>query len=191
MYAEDELVPLSALQHVLYCERQLAFIHLERVWCDNLATVRGTNFHERAHSGIREVRGERVSTFGVPVRSLVLGVSGVTDAVELTYADETLSTLVDVLPIEYKVGRPKSGLYDVVQVVAQAVCLEEMLGIQIERAYLYYGATRRRQIVEIDDEKRTRTAEAAGRVHEILHVGKTPAPIYVERKCTSCSFFDI
>ena len=191
MYCEDELLALSGLQHVVFCERQYALIHLEGIWSENLSTARGASFHERAHDGTREVRNERVTVFGVHLRSLSLGVTGRADSVEFTYLDRTLSTVVSATPVEYKVGGPKRGMWDRVQVVAQAMCLEEMLHISLSTAYLYYGKTRRRVTVEIDDGVRERTRIASERMHAIVRSGVTPAPVYDSRKCDLCSLFDI
>lgn len=190
-YPEDELLPISALQHVVFCERQYALIHVEGSWSDNLFTARGNNFHARAHEGKREVRGTVVINFGIPVRSLELGITGITDAVEFRYADRTLSRVMGATPVEYKVGRPKRGNWDIVQVAAQALCLEEMLGIQVSIAYMYYGKTRHRIEVAIDEGMRSRVRAAAQRIHQLMVNGETPHATYDPRKCDDCSLFDI
>ena len=184
-------MPLSGLQHVVYCPRQFALIHVEGMWSENLHTARGHNFHQRAHEGRREVRGTEVMEFGVAVRSLSLGVAGVTDGVQFGYVDRTLRELTSVVPIEYKVGRPKRGLWDVVQVAAQGICLEEMLGISVQHAYLYYGATRRRVEVEVDSHVREAVQAAAATMHQLVDAGRTPRPAYSAGRCDACSLFDI
>lgn len=190
-YQEDQFLPISALQHLLYCERQYALIHVEQIWSENLFTARGAAFHNRAHEGKREVRGETVFAFGLPVRSYALGVTGITDAVELRHTDRTLSELEMATPVEYKVGRPKRGLCDRVQLAAQALCLEEMLQVPVAYAYVYYGTTRRRLEVLIDEALRAETHTAALRIHELMVSGHTPAPEYAPGKCDKCSLFDI
>ncbi len=191
MYSEDELLPLSALQHVLFCERQYAFIHVEQSWNENKFTVRGDAFHTRAHEGKREVRGTKVISFGLEITSRVLGITGRTDAVETVYTDGTFQAIESVTPVEYKVGRPKKDRYDEVQLCAQAICLEEMLNVEIREAALYYGKTRHRTRVGLNQGLRNLVTQAARRVHEILASGATPPPIYEKRKCETCSFFDI
>jgi len=191
MYDENELIPISALQHVLFCERQCALIHVERVWADNENTVRGEFFHDRAHSHKREVRGTAVVVFGLDIRSLELGMVGRTDGVELEYSDRTLSRVLSAVPVEYKVGRPKQGQEDAVQLCAQALCLEEMLGISIPRAALFYGKTRHRLWVELGSGLRDTTKGAVTRVRELIDSATTPPPVYRHGICESCSFFGI
>lgn len=190
-YAECDLVPISALQHLVFCERQFALIHVEGVWFENQYTARGRSFHERVHDGRTEVRVSVVQKFGVPVRSLSLGVTGVTDAVEFEYTDGTLSQLVRVTPVEYKVGAPKKGLWDVVQVAAQAICLEEMTNTPVTEASLYYGKTRRRKRVELNADTRACVEETTIRAHELIDRGRTPEMSYLSEKCDACSLFDI
>ncbi|MCX7038170.1 MAG: CRISPR-associated protein Cas4 [Spirochaetes bacterium] len=173
-------MPLSALQHFLFCERQCAFIHVEQVWMENLYTIEGELLHHRAHSGSREARPGKKTEFGMPIRSLELGLSGKTDAVEYG-ADGS------VLVVEYKRGRPKAGGMDEVQLCAQALCLEEMRGQPIAEGALYYGKTRRRKPISFDTQLRERTAAAAARLHELVRAGRTPLPVYNAAKCTRCS----
>ena len=183
MYAEDDLLPLSALQHVLFCERQFAFIHVEIGWRENQFTAEGRVLHERAHSRRTERRpGVRTET-GMPIRSLELGVSGVADVVEL-HAGGLL------YPVEYKRGRRKTRKMDEVQLCAQALCLEEMRGVRVPEGALFYGKERRRKIVPFDEELRSLTRSAAARAHEILDCGITPTPVY-KKHCRSCSFYEL
>lgn len=191
MYDAWEFLPISALQHLVYCERQCALIHVEGVWVENEYTARGRGFHRRAHYGKTEVRGSTVISFGMNVACPSLGVTGITDCVELTYSDRTLSILVSAEPIEYKSGAPKRGAADTVQLCAQAMALESMLGIPVDRGALYYGASRGRTRVQIDEELRRRTTEAAERLHDLVRTGQTPMARYARGKCGKCSLFDI
>ena len=184
MYSDEDLIPLSALQHFLFCERQCALIHVEQQWAENLFTAEGKIVHTRAHSGSRESRAAGTTEFGVPIRSLALGLSGKTDAVEFG-ADG--STLV----VEYKRGRPKAGNADQVQLCAQAMCLEEMRGESIREGALYYGKTRRRMAVIFDDALREATRLAAEKVHALIEGGLTPLPVYLPAKCPRCSLLRI
>ncbi len=180
---EESLLPLSALQHFLYCPRQCALIHLEQVWAENRFTAEGRVMHERAHEGPDERRAAVRIMRGMPVVSRVLGISGQCDVVEF-HADRS------VLPVEYKRGKPKAHRADEVQLCAQAVALEEMLGKragEIALGCLYYGENRRRHEVVLDAELRALTAEVARGLHDMVRSGQTPAAVYERAKCEGCS----
>lgn len=209
MYTEDELLPISALQHLAFCERQWALIHLERAWAENQLTAEGRVMHDRAHEAGIESRGDVRISRGLRLRSLRLGLSGIADVVEFhrcrrrddasVTAEGALPDGVCLLgvhglwspfPVEYKRGRPKSGPYDEIQLCAQALCLEEMLGVLIPSAALFYGKPVRRFEVPLTVSLRKETERLASRVHELMRLGITPAPIY-EKKCDSCSLFSL
>ena len=196
MYAEDDLLPISALQHLLFCERQCALIHIERLWLENRLTVEGRLLHERVHGRSAGPRmgapgeprpGVRI-TRGVPLRSLRLGLFGVADVVEFHTADANGTPLDPArpFPVEYKRGRPKAHDGDRVQLCAQALCLEEMLGQSVPAGALFYGRTRHREAVHVDAGRRAQTEHAAARLHELLASGRTPTA-RPEKKCARCS----
>lgn len=183
MSNESNLLPLSALQHLLFCERQCALIHIEQVWADNYFTSEGNLLHERTHEGPDESRpGVRIAR-GMLVRSNELGVSGQCDVVEF-HSDGS------VLPVEYKRGKPKIHRVDEVQLCAQAFCLEEMLGCSIPRGMLYYGKRRRRTDVVFDETLRELTRQTAHRLHALIDSRITPIA-QREKKCESCSLLEI
>lgn len=193
---EDDLLPLSALQHLLFCERQCALIHVEQLWDENLFTAQGRILHERVDAARSELRGNVRVAFGLPLRSLGLGLVGKADVVEF-HLDEkgpgrNRSTMAGSrpFPVEYKRGRPKKEDWDRVQLCAQAICLEEMLRTDVPRGALFYGKTRRRVDVVFDKDLRRKTEEAALRLHELIASGKTPPARYDER-CESCSFVSL
>lgn len=190
-YSAEELIPISALQHCRYCERQFALIHVEQRWVENGYTAAGRVFHDRAHQGRREVRGTLVREFGVQVRSTTYGLYGITDAVETQFRDRSLSNKVSVTPVEYKVGRPKTGNYDRVQLAAQALALEEMTSVPVPRGFIFYGKTKEREEVPIDEGLRQQVAELAARIRVLLSGLALPPAEYSRQKCTKCSFFDI
>lgn len=187
MFTEDDLLPLSALQHLLFCERQCALIHLEQIWVDNRLTVEGTHLHEQADSGIQESRGDLRITRALPLRNLRLGLTGRSDVVEFHRLGESEWR---PFPIEYKRGRPKSHRADEVQLCAQALCLEEMLGASVPEGALFYGETRHRLDVAFDAELRRTTEEAAVRLHRLIASGITPKAVR-EPKCEQCSLLDV
>lgn len=184
MYTEDDLLPISALQHLLYCERQCALIHIERAWEENLFTAEGRILHDKVDSGEGCVRAGRRIARSLPLRSFQLGLSGIADVVEFG-PDSS-----DVFPIEYKRGRTKAEDWDRVQLCAQATCLEEMLGTRIESGAIFYGKTRRREQVAFDRTLRIKTEEAAARLHRLVESGQTP-PARYETKCESCSLLSV
>lgn len=183
-YGEDDLLPLSALQHLIFCERQCALIHVEGLWLENRLTVEGKHLHERADAGGHDTRGAVRTARGLALRSLRLGLVGKADIVEF---HATGSALPDrVVPVEYKRGRPKENDADRVQLCAQAMCLEEMLGVAVPDGALYYGTPRRRTDVPMDPALRQSTERAAERLHALVRSRTTP-PAEREAKCDSCS----
>jgi CRISPR-associated exonuclease Cas4 len=187
MYTEDDLLQLSGLQHILFCERQCALIHLEQIWVENLYTAQGRLLHERAdrpgHESRRDVRVE----YGVPLRSLSLGLSGKADVVEYHRQEDGTWR---PYPVEYKRGRPKQENWDKVQLCAQALCLEEMLAVEVPEGALFYGKNRRRQVVAFDGHLREETRITAERFHRLVDAGRTPPAAY-QKKCDSCSLLEI
>jgi len=197
MYKEDELLPISALQHLAFCKRQCALIHIEQAWVENQYTAEGRLLHEKAHDGKTEMReGVRI-TRTLPLRSLVLGLSGIADVVEF-YPEEPGKgiKLPEVkgtwrpFPVEYKRGRQKIGPFDEIQLCAQAICLEEMLGAKIPEGALYYGLPRRRTIVPLSNEIRKLTKDTANELHSLIGKGQTPPP-ETGSKCERCSMKDL
>ena len=179
---EDELVPLSALQHFLFCPRQCALIHLEQLWLEDGATAEGRILHERVDSGRSDRRAGVRTVRGLLIRSLNLGVVGKADAVEFHGTGKTAMPY----PIEYKRGRPKRHRADEVQLCAQALCLEEMLDVPVPEGALFYGQTRRRMMVAFDDTLRSLTRQVADDTRRMIVGGVTPAPKFT-RACKRCS----
>jgi CRISPR-associated exonuclease Cas4 len=182
--AEDALIPLSALQHYLFCPRQCALIHVEQIWVEDAATAEGRLLHERADAGGRETRpGIRIAR-GLALRSLALGVSGKADVVE--FHDARQGRNGRPFPVEYKRGKPKAHRADEVQLCAQAICLEEMFGAEVPGGALFYGVTRRRLAVTFDAELRGLTARVATDARAMLAAGRTPLPVKTPA-CRRCS----
>lgn len=196
-YDEDNLVQLSALQHLVFCERQCALIHIEGLWADNARTVEGEHLHDRVDdTGGTESRGDLRIARGLMLRSLRLGLSGKADAVEFHRVGIGGGRLPDTsglwlpFPVEYKRGRPKRDRCDEIQLCAQALCLEEMLEISIPEGALYYGTTRRRLGVQFDPELRSETERAVQRLHELIKLRVTPVAVR-EPKCENCSMLEL
>jgi len=189
MYTEDDLLPISALQHLIFCDRQCALIHIEQAWAENIYTAEGRIMHEHVHAEERESRGKVRIEYSMPLRSLRLGLIGKADVVEFhrkPTSQKPSSVEWQPYPVEYKRGKPKKNNSDKVQLCAQALCLEEMLKVEIPNGALFYGRTRRRLDVVFDGTLRKLTEETAMRLHEMIESGRTPTPVY-SKKCDTCS----
>lgn len=186
MYSEDDLIQLSSLQHFMYCERQCALIHIEQIWSENVFTAEGRIMHDKADSNKFESRGNVRIDYSVPLRSLRLGLIGKADVVEFhKQGDKWIP-----FPVEYKRGKPKIDDCDKVQLCAQAICLEEMLNVEIPEGALFYGQTHHRHDVLFDKALRMETEDAAKKVHELIEAGITPKAEY-SKKCKQCSLYEI
>ncbi len=202
MFSDADLLPLSALQHYIYCPRQCALIHLEQQWTENRFTAEGRAQHDRVDRPEHETRDGIRYEYAVLLRSLRLGLIGKADVVEfhLHPAGEDLKSDISnlrspdktlrVFPVEHKRGRPKPTHCDWVQLCAQALCLEETLGMEIGEGAIFYGLPRRRQAVEFTPELRAETEQTAAVLHKLIASGKTPPAEYAEKKCAACSLLE-
>lgn len=196
MYSEEEYLMLSGVQHFAFCRRQWALIHLEQQWEENYRTVDGNIMHEKVHDpDFREKRGETVITRAMAVSSSRLGISGECDAVELRKADNGIELFgldgkYTVTPVEYKRGQPKEDDCDAVQLMAQALCLEDMLCCDIPFGYLYYGEIRHRVKVVFDSDLRKRTEEMIAEMHDLYRKQYTPK-VKRRKACNACSLKNI
>lgn len=201
---------LSALQHLMFCERQCALIHIEQQWKDNSLTLEGSYLHRKVDDTgpRRERRSDLVISRGLALRSLKLGLSGRADVVEFHRVSDSTSDpgVTDGLksavrlkelrgwwrpfPVDYKRGKPKVNRCDEVQLCAQALCLEEMLGAAVPEGSLFYGKIERRKDVAFDRDLRHMTSGAARRLHELIGNGRTPRAVK-EPKCKNCSLVDL
>lgn len=201
MYSDDEMLMLSGIQHIAFCERQWALIHVEQQWQDNVRTVEGHHLHERVDDPFfDESRGDIKTSRSIPVVSKSLGLRGVADVVEFHYIDNSLEVETIELkgvkgrwkprPVEYKRGKPKPDDRDAVQLCAQAMALEEKWGIKIPEGDLFYWQIRCREKVILGDILRERTGILAGKMHRLFAEGVTPAAIKGKR-CALCSLEEI
>ena len=183
MFSEDELISISALAHFYYCKRRCALIHIEQLWDENRATAEGRIMHEKVHEQDRESRGSVRIEYGLPLRSLKLGLIGKADVVEFHRLDKDTW---QPFPVEYKRGKPKVDHCDLIQLCAQAMCLEEMLSVPVLKGAIFYGRTRRRLDAALDDTLRKETEDTAEKTRDLIASGQTPPPVY-EKRCESCS----
>ncbi|WP_248512311.1 CRISPR-associated protein Cas4 [Sporosarcina sp. NCCP-2222] len=191
-YKEEEYLMLSGLQHFVFCRRQWALIHIEQEWEENVLTVEGNLLHEKADDPyIREKRGNTLYVRALPVHSRILGISGICDLVEFTRNDQGVFLHGEEAkyvpkPIEYKRGKPKKHDADLIQLTAQVMCLEEMLGTDIKEAAFYYQEIRRRDNHVITSELRRKVADLTKEMHVYYERRYTPK-VKTGKHCDSCS----
>lgn len=188
MYSEDDLIPISALQHLIFCERQFALIHVEQLWEENRFTAEGKVLHERVDEEHHESRRLFRQEYGMAIRSLELGIIGKCDLVELFLKPE--GGVAEAVPVEFKRGKDKEDDCDRAQLCAQALCLEEMLGIAAPRGDFYYLGAHRRTHLEISGELKAVTLGALERARSIIDAGITPHARYSKAKCDRCSLVE-
>jgi CRISPR-associated exonuclease Cas4 len=195
---------LSGIQHIAFCERQWALIHIEQQWAENMRTVEGNHMHERVDDPFAgEVRGSVITLRSVSLVSYRLGLYGVADVVEFIRSENGEGIGLEghpgkwqPVPVEYKRGKPKPDERDEVQLCAQAICLEEMynatddFNLIIRTGYLFYGETRHRHEVIFSQELRNRVESYAKRMHELFETGNTPLAIY-KTHCKACSLVEL
>lgn len=192
---DDDLIPLSYLSQYYYCPRRAALLLVDQQWADNQFTAEGTLIHERVHQEGHEKRGPSLSLRGLYLRSLRLGLAGKADCVEMQAAADGV-TLPGyegrwrLYPVEFKHGERRDEIEYEVQLCAQAMCLEEMLGCRIDEGCLFFAADHRRQPVALDDRLRKLVEEGASQLQAMLKAGQIPAPRRSSR-CKGCSMVSI
>lgn len=195
-YSEDELLMLSGIQHFFFCRRQWALIHIEQQWQENILTFGGRELHDRVDDPFfTEARGTVLVTRSLPIISRRLGLYGVADLVEFYQNDEGINLkgrkgCWRPHPVEYKYGAPKVDERDLVQLCAQAICLEEMFNTSVMEGDIFYGRIRRRQRVEFDQPLRQTVMELSAEMHRLFEEGITPLPEQT-KACRSCSLAEI
>ncbi len=197
-YADEDLLMLSGIQHISFCKRQWALIHIEQQWIENVFTVEGHHLHERVDDPFANAsRRNLIILRSVPIISRSLGLYGKADIIEYLQCvgNEGIKLTGHTgrwfpRPVEYKRGKPKPDKRDEVQLCAQAICLEEMHNISISSGSLYYGETRHRHDVIFDDELRSKVIEYARLMHFYFDKGFTP-PAEYKTHCKSCSLIDL
>ena len=188
MWNDEELIPISALQHALFCPRQYALIHLEGMWAENLWTAEGRALHERVHREHQESRKLFREEYGMAVCSRAAGLTGKCDLVEMRFDGGGAVQCVN--PVEFKRGREKAADVDRVQLCAQAICLEEMFGLPIACGQIYYFHDHRRKDVVCDDALREKTNALIADIREMMASRRTPPAVYTKEKCDRCSLLD-
>lgn len=195
-YQEDDYLMISGIQHFIFCRRQWALIHMEQQWAENVHTAAGELMHRKAHNpNAVEKRKEVLITRALPVSSRVMGVSGECDVVEFHLREEGIRLhghrgFYEIVPVEYKKGKPKTSQEDVLQLTAQAMCLEEMFSAVIEKGFLFYGETRRREEIMLTEELRQQVRSIFQEMHQYYERRHTPK-VKWSKACNGCSLKDL
>ncbi|MEI5993512.1 CRISPR-associated protein Cas4 [Candidatus Enterococcus mansonii] len=196
MYDEQDYLMISGIQHFLFCRRQWALIHIEQQWQENVLTLEGQYLHEKADQPtIREKRKDRLIVRALPIHSPTLGITGICDVVEFVQDLNGVplhgeSGTFSPIPVEYKHGKPKQELSDIMQLTAQAVCLEEMLVCEVPKGYLYYHETKRREAVDITLALRDELKKNVAEMHQYWARRYTPK-VKTGNFCKKCSLQNI
>lgn len=196
-YSEDDFLMISGIQHFVFCRRQWVLGHIEDQWEDNYLTLKGDQLHEKADDPfLKESRGSKFIVRAMPIHSVEYGLTGICDIVEFTKDDVNgvpvrgKKEKYPPIPVEYKHGQKKSDHSDELQLLAEAVCLEEMLFCHLEYGYLYYGKTKHRTKVEFTPELRAMLVRTVNEMHQYWDRKYTPK-VKPTEKCKSCSLRNI
>ena len=197
---DDDYLMISGIQHYAFCPRQWALIHIEQQWQENVLTTQGQHVHERVDERhFDESRNDLRIVRSMPIVSERLKIRGIADMVEFTRVSENSSKTITldgregnwvVTPIEYKRGKPKMDDRDIVQLCAQALCLEEMLNVFIPFGFLYYAETRKRERIEVTNEYRQRVTDIVAGMRRYCGEAITPKAVY-RTHCKQCSLIEI
>lgn len=192
MYAEEDYLMLSGIQHFAFCRRQWAMIHIEQQWAENYRTTAGELMHKKAHDEKSfEKRGDLLTVRGLRISSHELGLSGQCDVVEFHQNEDGIELFGydgrwNPVPIEYKHGTSKENNADELQLCAQAICLEEMFQTKIPGGFLYYGENRRRSHIEFTESLRNQVEKFSREMHDLFKKGYTPNA-KPTKQCKACS----
>lgn len=195
-YKEDDYLMISGIQHFKFCRRQWALIHIEQQWDENIHTVAGELMHKKVHDPyLKEKRKDLIIARALPVSSRKLGISGECDVVEFQKCEDGIQLyghrgLYKIYPIEYKKGSPKVSEEDILQLTAQALCLEEMFSTAILEGAIFYGETRQREVIAITDERRAQVEDMFKEMHQYFARQYTPKVKYT-KSCNACSLKNI
>lgn len=195
-YAEDNYLMISGIQHFKFCRRQWALIHVEQQWEENVHTIMGELMHKKVHDPyITEKRRDTLVVRALPVSSRIMGISGECDVVEFHKCEDGIKLyghrgLYSVYPVEYKKGKPKLTEEDKLQLTAQALCLEEMFSTEIPEGAIFYGETRKRDVVEFHEELRLEVKRMFQEMHQYYDRNYTPKVKY-SKACNACSLKEV
>lgn len=195
-YKEEDYLLLSGIQHFIFCRRQWALIHVEDQWEENVRTIEGQHIHQRAdQQHLREKRGDKLIVRGLPVHSHELGISGICDVVEFIKDPKGVKLINEEglylpVPVEYKRGKPKKDESDILQLTAQAICLEEMLVCEIDKGYLFYNEVKKRVEVPFTPYLHEQVRKVFAEMHHYYQNKYTPK-VKTGPHCKNCSLQNV
>ncbi|MEC0246514.1 CRISPR-associated protein Cas4 [Paenibacillus chitinolyticus] len=193
---EEDYLMLSGIQHFEFCRRQWALIHIEQQWEENVRTVEGKHLHQKADQPfVREKRGDKLTVRAMPVKSDELQITGICDVVEFIRSAEGVEIhgaegTYRAVPVEYKRGKPKVSDADILQLAAQALCLEEMLLCEVPIGYLYYNEIKHRVEVQLTEEIKQKVKSIAAEMHDYYKRRHTPK-VKTGSFCQNCSLLPV
>lgn len=193
---DEDFLMLSGIQHFEFCRRQWALIHIEQQWKENVKTIEGQHLHEKADQPfIREKRKDKLIVRGMPIKSQNMKINGICDVVEFIQNKNGVEIVGEEgkyipVPIEYKRGKPKTHDSDLLQLAAQAMCLEEMLVSEVPVGYIYYNEIRQRIEVPITTNLKNKVSEIVKEMHDFYARKFTPK-VKKGKHCRMCSLEDI
>ncbi|WP_246516478.1 CRISPR-associated protein Cas4 [Salicibibacter cibarius] len=193
---EIDYLMLSGIQHFQFCKRQWALIHIEQQWEENVKTIEGQHLHQKADEPfIREKRGNKLIVRAMPVKSEDLKINGVCDVVEFVQDPSGVEIageqgMYKSYPVEYKRGKPKKDYEDILQLAAQAMCLEEMLLCDIHQGYLFYNEIKHRVEVPLTSEIKDEVRSIVEEMHHYYRKKHTPK-VKTGSFCKSCSLQNV
>lgn len=196
MSIEDDYLMLSGIQHFYFCKRQWGLIHINQQWQENEYTIEGQFIHTKVDNPLlKEKRKDIFISRAMHVFSKELGLVGILDAVEFHKDSQGIQVnhkrgKWKPYIVEYKRGKPKKDNRDIIQLVAEVICLEETLGCKIDKSYLYYHSTNNKQEIEITKSLRAEVISYAKQMHIFYSTGKLPKAEYF-RNCQTCSLVDV
>lgn len=191
----NDSIPLSYISQYDYCPRRAGLLLLEQAWQENEYTASGRAQHERVHDAHVERRGDLITLLDYPVASEKMGIAGKCDCLEATRSESGIALpciegLYQIYPIEYKHGVVRDEREYQLQLCAQAMCLEEMYGGNIEQGALFYTDAHRRQEVELSGELRAEVINTAQALQTMLETRHMPHAQY-SAKCKKCSLLEL
>ncbi|KRM12374.1 CRISPR-associated protein Cas4 [Paucilactobacillus suebicus] len=195
-YLEDDFLMISGIQHFLFCKRQWALIHVEQKWEENFLTYEGQRLHKKADNPyIKEKRGRSFLVRAMPVHSRIYGLTGKCDVVEFIESKTGINVIghdgkYTLRPIEYKHGHKKYDLSDSLQLLGEALCIEEMMQCEITQGYIYYNETKHKETIAFDDKLRSILKKTIEEMHMYWYKKYTPK-VKTGRWCNSCSLKDV
>lgn len=192
----DDKIPLSYISQYAYCPRRAGLLLLEQQWADSYDTVKGTYEHKNVHEQKTKYHHDKVEITEIYVTSDLMNISGKCDMVE-AYPNEngTFFPFIDkrryiLYPVEYKHGKLRDEEEYILQLCAQAMCLEEMYGCTVSSGAIFYISSHRRTEIELTAELKNKVKSVCEQLCRMLYSQKVPRPEY-SRKCFRCSLNDV